>query len=100
MVTQLTVIVATVLAIVGTYMIARMDSRETASFQVIGGAFLVVFWGAIAFWWTDYEIQKQLCCVVHAENQAMSIIALLVGLVMLLDVVLKAFSLISESAPQ
>jgi multidrug resistance efflux pump len=99
MVTQLTVIAATVLAIVGSYLIATMNERENATFRLIGGAFIVVFWGAIAFWWTNYEIQKQLCCVVYKSNDVMSIVSVLAGLVMLLDVVMSAFGLIGQGAP-
>jgi len=96
-ISETVLLVLTGVAFLGSYKVATIRDQQRVLLRVLGGAFLVVLWGAIAFWWTDYVVISDLCgCELARSNTPLSLVALIVGGVMLLDVFKSAFALVAE----
>jgi len=96
-ITQTTLLVMTGVAFTGSWTVATITDPQRVALRVLGGAFIVVLWGAVAFWWTEYDVILDLCdCTITKSNPAVSVMALIGGAVMLLDVMKTAFALIGS----
>lgn len=96
---ELVLQVMTVIAFAGTYKVLTATTMDRVELRVLGGAFMVLIWAALAFWWTNYVVIAGLCnCKLERSNTALSLVSAIAGLIVLLDIVKTAHSLISREA--
>lgn len=89
----------TLAAFLGSYKVLTIQSVDRVKLRVLGAAFLVVLWAALAFWWTDYVVITDICdCTLNKSSPALSIVSIVAGVIVLLDVFKTSFALLGDNA--
>lgn len=95
-ITRRSLIMLFLVAIIGSYLVLATSMVEAPAFRVLGGAFLVVLWGALSLWWTNYVFVDVVNTEIMRSNTPMSLLSLIGGVLVLLEVFRSGAGLIAE----